>query len=229
MIETLRFFRVVGLLHPMMVLAFGVALAVATATLFVTGVYAASSFPPLFLLQALASSTGFLAPARRGHYDLLLTGGHHRIWIGIVHWAVSIAPGVVGWLALAAGEWAISGRTAISLAPGTVAGMFLISTLPWAATVVLPRLGGGLTWLTVVVLVMSVISQSGRDPLVMAESSGPIGRTAAVLICPWFLVGRGLTGSDVIAEAAAIAIGAVSVAGGLYWIQRADIPLETAQ
>lgn len=229
MIETLRFFRVVGLLQPVMALAFSLAVTVDAATLLMNGTHTASSLAPLFLLQAFASSTGFLVPARRGQYDMLLTSGHHRFGIGVVHWVVSVAPGVVAWLLLALIEQAITGGTAIALAGGTVVVMLLISTLPWAATVPLPRLGGGFAWLTVVVLVMSMFSQPGRDPLLMEDGRGPIARTVTVLICPWLLAGRGLTGNDVIPGAFAVAIGAISIACGLYWIHRADIPLETAQ
>jgi hypothetical protein len=219
----------VGLVHPMMAPGFGIALAVAAAALLVSGSYTAASLAPLFLLQSLASSTGFLVPARRGHYDLLLTGGHHRIAIGIVHWAVSVAPGVAGWLAVVAIEMSITGRAVVSFAPGTLAGMFLISTLPWAATVPLPRLSGGLIWLTVLALVVSTPFQSGRDPFMSPETAGPIVTTLTVLICPWFLVGRGLTGADAIPAGVAAAIAAASVAYACVWIDRADVPLETAQ
>ena len=56
---------------------------------------------PVLLLQLFAASSGFEVPARRGHYDLLLTSGHRRIWVALVHWAISIAPGVLAWLLLA--------------------------------------------------------------------------------------------------------------------------------
>ena len=227
--EAVRFFRAVGLVHPMMVPGLGIVLVVAAAALLVSGAYTSASLAPLFLLQSLASSTGFLVPARRGHFDLLLTSGHHRIWIGIAHWAVSVAPGVIGWLTVAALEWAITGGAAISLAPGTVAGLFLVSTMPWAATVPLPRLSGGLIWLMVLVLATSMPFRSGHDPIPSAATANPIVRTLTILICPWFLVGRGLTGGDAIPTASAGAIAAASVACALFRIYRADLPLETAQ
>ena len=47
----------------------------------------AGAMVPVLLLQLFAASSGFEVPARRGHYDLLLTSGHHRIWMALVHWA----------------------------------------------------------------------------------------------------------------------------------------------
>ena len=59
---------------------------------------------PVLLLQLFAAASGFMVPARRGHYDLLLTRGDSRLAIAVVHWAMSILPGVLSWFVLAAIE-----------------------------------------------------------------------------------------------------------------------------
>ena len=54
----------------------------------------------MLLLQLFGNSSGFDVPARRGHYDLLLTHGEARRRIIIGHWAASALPGVASWLVL---------------------------------------------------------------------------------------------------------------------------------
>src|SRR5687767_5084899 len=163
-ISPLRFFRVVPTQPMLIVWTFMVVMAVGSMALVYEPSRSGDLMRPVLLLQLFAASSGFEVPARRGHYDLLLTSGHRRIWVALVHWTTSIAPGVLAWLVLAAVEVAARrGADTKLLASGTCAAMGLVSTMPWAITVRLPRFSGGIGWLLVLTLSTSVLS-SGRMP-----------------------------------------------------------------
>lgn len=232
MTDVVRFFRVVSPVHPLMLGAFGLAV-VAAAVVFVF----AADLPqkrgaliPILLLQMLATSSGFAGPARRGHYDLLLTTGHGRFQIGVVHWAMSVAPGVAAWTTAAVVEL-ISGRgyADVALATGTMAAMFLVSTLPWALNVRLPRLTTGLAWILLFVLLVSMLPQGAGVALEADVGGGDTPVLAAALVCPWVLAGRELAPHDVIPVAVAAVIALAGMAASLRWIIGADLPLEAAQ
>ena len=226
MTEAIRFFRAVGLTDAMLAFGLATAVIVSGATIVMNGGYTSGALAPIFLLQALASASGFLVPARRGYYDLLLTSSGDRILIGITHWGISAAPGIVCWVVLAGIEHALGGRASMSLAPGTIVGMVLISTLPWAITVPLPRLTGGVAWLTIGALVVSI---APGQLLPSSAHDGFVARTLTILICPWLLVGRELIGVDLAAATAATVVSLAMFTSALLWIDRADIPLEAAQ
>ena len=232
MIQAIRFFRALRLWHPMMAGSLGLAVGVSGCVLALKGVGTPAALAPLFLLQTLAVSLGFAVPARRGHYDLLLSTGNSRLRIGLVHWAMSAAPGMASWLSLAAVELVITGgRANVSCAPGTVVGLVLVSTLPWAATVPLPRLAGGIAWITLLVFIISVLPASSREALMTGADGeyGLVARSMAVLVCPWILAGRDLGGDDMLPAVLALAAAVTAVVAALVWIDRTDIPLEAAQ
>jgi hypothetical protein len=176
----------------------------------------------VFLVQALATSSGFSGPARRGHYDFLFTAGHHRLLIAAGQWTASAAPGVVCWLLVAGLEAAVSrGAPCVALAPATVVGMVFVSTVPWAVTVPLPRLSGGLACVLLLVIALTVVQPV--DPTTLA------GDPLAVLICPWILVGHEVAGETLIPAVTTLVIAIAALVAALIWINRADFPLETAQ
>lgn len=217
MLLVLRFFRVVRVTHPLTGAAFGAAAGAAGVALTIDRSNAAA-LAPLFLLQALATSSGFTGAARRGHYDLLFTTGHSRIGIGVAHWAMSALPGAVVWLMVAALELALKrGFPDVSLAVGTIAVMALVSTLPWAMTVPLPRLTGGISWILLIVIASPMMPGAGQVSAV------------TVLVRPWILAGRHLAGSEIVPVALAVAVALSAMAAALVWIAHADVPLETAQ
>ena len=51
--------------------------------------------------QMFSASTGYAERARRGHFDSMLVGRSSRWSIALVHWIVSLAPGVATWAILA--------------------------------------------------------------------------------------------------------------------------------
>src|SRR5262245_18990147 len=103
--HAMRFFRVVPL-HSMFMLAGLAALGVYGVVMLVMdagrGMDAAV---PVLLLHMFAVSSGFVVPARRGHFDLVLTGGSTRLRVAVVHWAASVAPGLFVWFVLGCVEW----------------------------------------------------------------------------------------------------------------------------
>ena len=92
--HVLRFFIVVALVPRTLLATLFAACAAGCIAIAVNAHHAAAAAAPLLLLQIFATSSGFIIPARRGHYDLLLTCGARRPTIALVHWLVSFTPGV---------------------------------------------------------------------------------------------------------------------------------------
>jgi hypothetical protein len=184
---------------------------------------------PVLVLQAFAASTGFTPSARRGHYDLLLTGGSGRLRAALVQWVLSIVPGLATWLALAGVEAVVAGRSAM-LASGTCAAMFVVSAVAWASTVGLPRFSGAIGWLLLCVTTLALVPTTMTD-LATWHDSGvlpPAAGAVAVLLFPGLLVGR-----DVVPHLAivlpALAVAAAVMMAALAWIQRTTFPLQAGQ
>ncbi len=154
-----RFFHVVPPVPPMMTSTFVVLTLASTIAIVGDPAVASGALVPVLLLQSFAASSGFALPARRGHYDLLFTRGSSRTSIALVHWATSITPGLGSWLVLAVLEILMSaGASDRLLASGTCAAVFLVSTIPWAIGVALPRFSGGIGWLLVAVTATTTFS-----------------------------------------------------------------------
>jgi hypothetical protein len=185
---------------------------------------------PLLLLQLFAASSGFEVPARRGHYDLLLTSGHRRIWMALFHWMASVAAGAVAWLTLAAVEAAVSGGVSRLLTSGTIVAMGLVSTLPWALTVRLPRFSGGIGWLLALAISTSVLSSGELPPGNPARDVGQwLWSAWAFLVYPVGLVGHELSIDEALIATPALLVTLVAMAAACRWISRASVPLEAAQ
>lgn len=142
----IRFFCIVRPWHSLVVGGLAAATAVAGLLLAVGRIDSADALAPIVFLQTLVVSSGFAGPARRGHYDFLIASGQQRLAIALAHWAVSASPGMSAWLVLALIDLAANGGSAL-LSPRVVTGLMVASTLPWAVTVPLPRLTGGLVWI----------------------------------------------------------------------------------
>lgn len=225
-----RFFAVVAPIPPLMAPAMAGAglLAAVLATL---GAQRADGvLTPLLLLQMFAASSGFMVPARRGHYDLLLTAGYGRMRIAAMHWAVSVLPGIAAWLGVAIIDMAAAGGSAGTTGVGTTAAFVLVSTVPWAATVALPRFTAAIAWLLLLAMLVAVLppEQSAvlRDPWDRTAASwAPV----AVGLYPVTLVGREIAAGDGLRIVPAMMLSACSMAAALTWIGRQDIPLEAPQ
>jgi hypothetical protein len=211
----IQFLRVVP---PVPVLMNGAFVASAAAAAVALGLHATDprgALAPVFLLQTLAASSGFAVPARRGHYDLLLTCGVSRLRIGVAHFVASILPGVLCWLVIVALEAVSDGRfPQVTLGSGTIAALVIVSALSWSATVPLPRLTGGIVWLLV---------------FVAPVNHDLFPATASMLALPWTLVGTDVFAFGVIPVVSAAAVVASAVTCALVWICRTDVSLQVAR
>lgn len=227
-----RFFMVVPPMPLLMLGAFVVATAVAVAIVLVDPSRASGALTPILLLQLFGAASGFDVPARRGHYDLLLTHGVGRRWVIVGHWLASIAPGLIGWLAVALALHAVKEPDDVSLfGSGTIVAVALVSTIPWATTVRLPRFSGAIGWLLILATASLLLPSAWS-----AEMSSPVDPTQsavraafAVLVYPPAIVGRALTARDALVVTPALVIAAICVLVAVWSVNRRDIPLEAAQ
>jgi hypothetical protein len=212
-----RFFQVVPPVPRLLLVTCGAVVAAgAGATLF-DPARVTSALRPLLLLQLFAAASGFAAAARRGHYDLLLARGDGRVPIALVHWGMSVHPGLAGWMAVAAAEcWAL-GEPGLAVRPGTLVALWLVSTLPWALTVGLPRFAGAIGWLLLLGL------------LGIAMPLGELPPVAEALLLPVVLVGRDLGRADWPLVLPGVAVGLVAMVVACAWIHRMNVPLEASQ
>jgi hypothetical protein len=227
----LRFFRVVAPLPPLVGWTFIVLVLTASLVIVHNPARAPEAVVPVLLMQLFAASSGFEVPVRRGHYDLLLTSGSGRVSMAVMHWATSVAPGILAWLALAVVERAAIGTGPTRLlTSGTVAALSLVSTLPWAITMRLPRFSGGIGWLLALALSTSVWPSGelsiDRTP---ADVESMLSSAWAFLVYPPGLVGRGLQSHDISVVAPALLLACGAMAAAFRWVSRASAPLEAAQ
>jgi hypothetical protein len=227
-----RFFAVVPPMPLLMIGAFVVVTVASTGVVVLEPTRTDGALTPVLLLQLFATSSGFDVPARRGHYDLLLTHGEARRRIIIGHWAASAFPGVISWLVLG-----VVSRTTMSgdersplFTIGTLTAVCLVSTIPWATTVRLPRFSGAIGWL-LIVATMSLIVPG----MLVLDEGRPGGLEPwlqdawAVLVYPPLLVGRRLDGADGLLVVPALTFAAAALTVAFVSVSRRDIPLEAAQ
>ena len=228
--DTVRFFRVVPPVPRLMIASLGVVTAAACAALVWRPAATPPVIVPVLVLQVFAASTGFSASARRGYYDVLLTGGFGRVRVAVVHWLMSIAPGAAAWIALAAADaltpWASSGvRTS-----GTLAALFVTSTVAWAITVPLPRFAGAIGWTVVSVMAVTLLpGADGTVPPPAAIGHLPAWHAAAVFfLWPFTMAGRHVA-DCALAMGLTVGLSSALLLIALGWIARSDFPLEAGQ
>lgn len=227
-----RFFRVVPPVPSMMTTTFAVLTLAGVAAIVSDVRAAAGALVPVLLLQAFAASSGFTLPARRGHYDLLFTRGSSRRSIALMHWASSIAVGVCSWLGLAVLQLLVSGGSQSTLfASGTCVAMFVVSTLPWATSVALPRFSSGIGWLLLAVTLAATFASRVLDDWTVSSISIEALAWPAwsFFVYPIGVVGRRLSGVEVMAVIPALIVAAGSMVLACQWIARRDVPLEASQ
>jgi len=226
----LRFFRVVMPLPGLILWTFGVIVVGASAMVALTPARTSGALAPLLLMQMFAASSGFAVPARRGHYDLLLTRTGSRMSMAVAHWMTSIAPGLSSWVIVAGVEALTTGRANVSLASGTCVAFALVSTIPWAVTITLPRFSGGIGWLLVLTMSAITFSPNGSEWLAMPRETGASVASAwALLVYPMTSLGRHLTIHDLMLLSPALILAVTSMGVACVWVTRATFPLEAAQ
>ena len=203
----LRYFVVISVVPPVFVAGFVIAVAAGALHLAANPTAAVEALTPVVLLQLLVASAGFQVPARRGHFDLLLTSGTSRWQIGLAHCVVSITPGIVSWVCVGMLELAAShGAVSRSFAAGTCAAFLASSLVGWGAAVYSSRIGCAIGWL----LVMTV---------------PPVARWAS----PLGLLGMTASGPASVVIVVALSVAAIPFAAGLLCVVRGATPLEASQ
>ena len=225
LLNVVRFFQVVPPVPRLMVAAFVLVAAAAAVALAVEPSRAARVVVPIVVLQVFAVSTGFAASARRGYYDVLLTGGAGRLRIALVHWAMSVAPGAASWVALGIVEAAVAGDVNGVMASGTAAAMFVVSTVPWAVTVALPRFTGAIGWTLLCVMAVSLtpIGDPGDAAWRASAQDGPWIAASEFLLFPTRLMAED-AGHRLAAVTPAIAFATLSMVVALTWIRAYRFP-----
>ena len=206
LLRAARFFTVVPVVSHAMLTGFLLIVCGGCVAIAVDRGCAVAAMTPLLLLQLFAASSGFTVPARRGHYDLLLTSGAGRLSIGAAHWAMSVFPGVLAWVALAVTERAAGGDALRT--PGTLFAVAFVSTWPWSLTMTLRRMSGAL------LLLLLVFTAGG-------------GSTAGLF--PWTMVGTHPTGGAAVGLAVLLVFAAAAVIASILLIGGMDFPLESSQ
>ena len=227
-----RFFHVVPPVPSMMTGTFAVLTLAAAIAIVGDSHAAAGALVPVLLLQVFAASSGFTLPARRGHYDLLFTRANSRTSIALMHWASSIGTGITSWLTLAMLEFIVSAGTRTTLlASGTCAAVLLVSTLPWALGVALPRFSAGIGWLLLAVTTATTFSRG-----VMGDWTAPSTRIEelawpawAFFVYPMGAIGQPLAGPQIMAVVPALTLAVFAMAISCRWIAQRDVPLEASQ
>jgi hypothetical protein len=230
-VSALRFFGIVPLHSTYMLLGL-VALGVSgVAQLVIDPGRGTDAAVPVCLLQMFAVSSGFSVPARRGHFDAVLTGGSSRLGVALTHWLVSVAPGVAVWLTLGVCEQALAppGRGAV-FSNGTIVAMVLISTLGWALSVPLPRLSGGVIWLVVLFVALTASGDwRAALPAVAGHGASAWSLVGMSLVCPLLLVGTVLEPRELLTLLPVLGAALLIAAAAVVWIGRANICLEASQ
>jgi hypothetical protein len=231
MISALRFFAIAPLHSRYMLLALAAVLVSGIVMLVVDPAKGADALAPLALLQMLAASSGFAVAARRGHLDLLLTAGPGRVNVALAHLGLSVLPGIFVWCALGIVEMLVARTVRPSaFASGSVVSVCVVSALAWALTVRLPRLSGGIAWL--LGIAMWIVGWSGGPAIINAASEGATGmftRAVVVTLCPFVLLGKRLSGSEMLLVLPAVTLASALAVSAVTWIVRMDVPLESAQ
>ena len=223
-----RFFLAVPLQSPYMLAGLALVIALGAAELIVAPGSGQEAVVTLLLLQMFSASSGFAIPARRGHYDAMLTGGASRTAVVGWHLAMSVAPGAVGWLVLGVCELGV-GRSAV-LSQGSIAAMVVVSAAGWAMTVPLPRLSGGVVWLVLLLAGLGWPTGWRDDILAVAAGGADVSTRAVVyLLCPLVVAGRSLTQEDLMALLPAMALVMAGCVVAWRWLVRMNVPLEAAQ
>jgi hypothetical protein len=207
LVHAIRYFFVVAVVPPAFIAGFVVAVAAAAVRMTADPTTAVEALTPVLLLQLFVASSGYQIPARRGHFDLLLTSSTPRWQVGLAHCLVSIAPGIIGWLCLGLLELAAShGAQSKSFAAGTCAAFLASSLVAWGTSVYSSRVACAMGWL----LVMTI---------------PPLTRW----VSPVRLLGVTASGPASVAILVALGAASIPLAAGMFGIVRGATPLEVSQ
>jgi hypothetical protein len=224
----IRYFAAVPLQSPVMLAGLALVTASGLLQLFLVRGSGGEVVITLLLLQTFSVSAGFAIPARRGHYDPLLTGGASRHAVVGGHFVMSVLPGAAAWLLLGVTERVLGGAAVWS--SGSAVALALVSVGGWSITAGLPRLSGGVVWLVLLLTGLGWPTPLRQDILTVAVGVGAIETRAAVyLLCPLLVAGRALSRDDLVAVLPAAAVILLAGLTAWRWLLRLDVTLEAAQ
>lgn len=225
--NALRFFTVVRPVARLTRMAFAAITCASAVALLTSDVTASRALLPILVLQMFTTSTGFIGDARRGHFDVLLTGGVGRVCVALTYWMLSTAPGWGCWAVVTIVDLVAHGGTSL-LAAGSLAAMIGVSSIPWATTVPLTRFAGAVGWLLTLVLVTGLTPLAEGPFLARGDGEAPWFGLVTFVLFPARLVGQPLDGNR-IAIFAMLTLAMLCMAVALWWVSQTDLALETAQ
>jgi len=156
-----------------------------------------SALGMLLFVQMFLASTGFLTRARRGHFDPILTSSFSRMRVVVVHWLMSVLPGVLACAVVSAVAWGVDwldggGGFATAVVGRRLLAVAIVSAVAWSAGFALARGAAGALWsAALVALLLRRSDLLGSSAATDAASSAAITirHAAAVLGCPFLLLG----------------------------------------
>ena len=220
----LRFFWLLSRPPVYLLVAFVLAVTAGLAIEFVNVGSSDFAVGSILVVQLFAASTGFTRQASRGYYDPALVSGASRFAIAQAHFLTSVLPGICAWLLV--GVWEVVRSRSLDVMafrPATLTSLVLVSAIPWAVSLKLPTLSGGVIWL--VVTAGFLMTHRGFSSLAYLKS-----RTAIPF---WRALELGLAVPLSLADgpfsiavlATLIGIAALILGLGVVLIHRAELPL----
>jgi hypothetical protein len=190
-INPIRYLAVIGI-HPLYAMVALAAIAVlGLVTVYLNPTELDSGLGMILFAQMFLASSGFVVRARRGHLDPLLANSPDRIPIVVSHWALSVAPGVIAWGAVAGAALLLGSPAAASALIGTrAAGLLVVSSIAWVLGFALPRGAAGMLWVAVLLAVLLRGTELLPDPSpVPAGASTVLRHAVTLMLCPFLFVG----------------------------------------
>ena len=188
----LRYFLVVGLHapHSLAVLA-GVTI-LGLWTVGVSTTELDSSLGLLLFVQMFLASTGFVARARRGHFDPILASPSTRTAVVCAHWLVSAAPGLLAWATVTVAASAMGAALVPAIAGRRLVALLMVSATAWAGGFRLSRGAAGALWtaaLLALLLDRGNLLGSSAATIAAATPWLVLRHAAALVVCPFLLLG----------------------------------------
>jgi hypothetical protein len=194
--------------------------------------HADSSLATLLFLQMFMASSGFRAPASRGHYDPILVSGVSRPTIAAAHWLDAAVPGLAAWIALGVAEFVLRGDGhAIAFQPPLLVALSLVSIIPWACSLPLARLSGGAVWTCVLIGLFAtregfVAAARAITTATAVEGVAEVLRVAGLCaLCPFLLLGRSPAVCSPAVLVADVLVALAALVAGVEYVKRREYPL----
>ena len=188
-----------------------------------------SALAMLLFIQMFAASTGYRHAAGRGHFDALLVSGRSRARVAVSHFLVSAGPGLAAWSILALAGLVSPGRN-LSLRPGSLLALLIVSVFTWAVSLPLPRFTGGVLWTSLLMALLASREALGAygdfvSATPPADLASVAKRTLAIAVCPFLLFARSDDAVGPLVLLLGLTIVILAFGAGVYYVSRRDYPL----